>query len=445
MQAPIKAILLAFSFITLVSCMKEANFPQSVDAANSISKKTLVTSAVKGTSKSPMANTSTPTFKNGLLNTAIVPLADLQDLGGGLSGEKIVVSNNPEVVVKAGWLYKPPTNTAGQRIALSGKFNLYLYHDNRSGQNLYIHVFATNPNNHGITLSAKGNIYNRNQYDGKITNGQKRGFGPSYQVAYDWMINSFSTVASPRAIPNLGGYTSLAVASLPRSKTIDGLLSIESSGNCFIYVVASTSPNPATAVNLSQTNVHAVGQYWDSGAQAFVNSFKPETPNTFGRECGIYEFSGWSGDTELNLPNSPAHVGLALNTTSKFALPNTTQRLQNQNSSAIAVINNASSYSYGNYGHYYNFNLKINNHASRQRHVRVWLATNQAGSNAASFFFHAPIRTYGSLREVFNTGSSPKTLLLDTRFSWNTLNVPIQFYVPGLISAGQQIVVEVLN
>lgn len=427
-------LILAFGFLCLISCDKEADIAQATEVAT-----------VQGAVKSAPVNTTRPTFTNGLLGTPIVPVANLQDLGGGLSGTPIVVSNNPEVVVKSGWLYRPPTDASGQRVALSGKFDLYLYHDNRSGQNLYLHVFVTNPNNHSLTVSAKGNIYNRNQYDGKWTNGQKRGFGPSYQVAADWMNNSFSTVTSARTIPNLGGYTSVAVASLPRSKTIDGLLTIDASANCFVYVVASTSSNPATAVNLSQTNVRATGQYWNSATQSYENTFKPETSSTFGRECGIYEYSGWSGDTELDLPNGPAHVGLALNTTSKFALPGTQQRLQNQNAPAIAVIDNASSYSYGNYGHYYDFNLKINNNAGRQRRVRVWLATNQAGSSAASFFFHAPVRTYGQLKEVFNTGSSPRTLLLDTRFSWNTLNVPIQFYVPGLISAGQQIVVEVLN
>lgn len=427
-----QAGLLIVILTSLLSCQKETETITPTQA----SKPTTATVTTK--------STGNYTFNSGLLSTPIVPVADLQDLGGGLSGDPIVVSNNPEVVVRTGWLFKPPTDASGNRIPLSGKFDLYLYHDNRSGQNLYLHVFVTNPNPHSVTVSAKGNIFNRNQYDGKVTNGQKRGFGPSYQVAANWMSNTFSTVKNPTTIPNTGGYTSLAVAYLPNRTTMDGRLSIEASAGCFVYVVASTSSNPATAVNLSQSNIHAVGQYWDANAQAYVNTFKQETSSTYGRECGIYTHSGWSGNTSLDLPNSPGHIGLSLNTTSKFALPSG-QRLQNQNAPALAVINNSSSYTYGNYGHYYDFTLSLNNNAGRQRRVRVWLATNQAGSSAASFFFHAPVRTAGVTQEVFNTGSSPRTLLYDARYSWNTLTVPIQFYVPGLITAGQQIVVEVLD
>lgn len=419
-------------FLLVLSCQKEKK--------EELAEPAKIVQTTTGAAKS----NNNYQFQNGLLNSPIVPLADLQDLGGGLHGDPIVVSNNPEVVVKTGWLFKPPVDAAGNRVALSGKFDLYLYHDNRSGQNLYLHVFVTNPNASGLTVAAKGNIYNRNQYDGKVTNGQKRGFGPSYQVAADWMANSFSTIKNPTTIPNTGGYTSLAVAYLPNRSTMDGLLSIDASAGCFVYVVASTSANPATAVNLSQANIHAVGQYWNAASQSYVPTFKPETANTFGRECGIYQHSEWAGATSLDLPNAAAHLGLALNTTSKFALP-TGQYLQNQNAPAVAVINNSSSYSYGNYGHYYDLTLQLHNHANRQRHVRVWLATNQAGSNAASFFFHAPVRVAGTTKEVFNTGSSPKTLLYDAKYSWGTLNIPIQFYVPGLISAGQQLVVEVLN
>ena len=398
----------------------------------------------------PTANVAAPasaattglTFTSGLLTEPIVPLTQLYDLGGELDNSQLVVSNNPEVVVTDGWLLRPPTNAQGERTLIRGTANLYLYHDNRDalGRDLYLHVLATNPNSTPITVAARGNIYTRREYDGY--NG--RGFGPSYQVALDWMNNRFTQNATATAAAS-GGYASLSVVSFPRSTTIDGRLEITAPPEgCFVYVVVSTSANPATAVNLSQTK-RSEGTYTDLNTGEERNVFFPEEPNTFGRQAGVYVHSGWGGETPIQLPEGPGHVGLCLNTTGKFALPGTNQFLQNQCSPAVAVIDESSTFTWGNYGFYYNIVLNLLNDSNRGRNVKVYLATNQAGSNAASFFFHAPVRAAGQLIDVFNTGGAPRTVIFDGVVSGTEQAVPIQFYVPGLISAGQQLIVEVTD
>jgi hypothetical protein len=414
------------------SCQKKMEFSETAPQLQISAVTESTISAFRGNGSYTAAD-----FTPGLLTTAIVPPAQLFNLGGSLSNNIIAASNNTEIINQPGWLFRPPTNTSGQRVPLSGNFNFYLYHDNRSGQQLYLHLFISNPNTSSIAVSALGSIFTSNQYSG--FNGH--GFGPSYQVALNTLNNSnhninVQNVNVPKFVS--GGpanWTRLALITLPDRRTIDGRLSLKSfsstvPANCYVYLVASTSTSASVAFTTAQTGPQAVG------------TFVTEDPNEFGRELGIYSKSGWAGATNINLPATAGHLGLCINTTSKFAIPGTQQQfLQDQNAPAIAVINGAASKTYGNYGHYYDLGLNLTNNTGVMRRVKVYFASNITGSGP-SFTYHGPLLQNGVLKELFVTPTAPKQLLADWQVPPGLFDATFKFYIPGLITANSQLVVE---
>ncbi len=379
-------------------------------------------------------------FYYGAFSSHMLPPGNLQNLGYAMGGAPLVVSNNPEQISSQGWLFRNPNiPNSTSKMPLNGKFNMYLYHQNATSSDIYIHIIVSNPNAAGILLDGKGVVYTSSNFNG---NGG-RGFGPSYKVAESWMQGAFTqNFINKNISPYIPGHTavnyySVAVIKLSPSKTIDGRFEFDSHSsagteNCFAYVIASTSSNPNTAFNLAQSNQHASG------------NFIQETPTTFGRECGIYDGSVWNGTTILNLPNRKGNVGLCLNTAQKGSA-SYSLLLQNQNASATGVINNSSSRSYGNYGCFYNFSLKFVNTESHSRNVTLFLVHTLYSQTSPGFTWHAPIKVGSNpILETYLTFSYNKQQIANITIpaSSNSLLENINFYVPGLISSNMELVVE---
>lgn len=379
-------------------------------------------------------------FFNGAFNLLKIKNADLKNLGGSIAGVPLAVSNNPEKINTTGWLFKNPTlANATAKMPLTGKFNLYLYHYNNTGAPIYIHVIVSNPNSTAINLNTKGVVYTSSNYSG---NGGK-GFGPSYKIAENWLNGLYTHNATGQKInaylPNLGtvNYASVATVLLNSTKTIDGrfefeALSAKLPANCYVYVIASTSSNTATAFNLAQTNVQATG------------NFLAETPSTFGRECGIYNGSEWKGLTTINLPNRAGYVGISFNTSQKNSI------LQNQNASALGVISGSSSFTYGNYGMGYIIDLRFVNIKNTKRTVNVYLVHSATNPARANMTWHAPMKINNNpLLETYTTLNNNKQLISTFNLAAGSASnsasstQKIKLYVPGLISANMQLVAEV--
>lgn len=428
--------IFASILIFFISCKKDTFTSAVAEQKNSTAASTQFAAAAAAGCFSYTDSNFTP----GAFTSAIVPSASLQNLGCSLSNNNIVVSNNPEIVMADGWLFKS-TALSGGAVPVNGNFNLYIYHDNRSGKNLYLDVFIVNASlTSSVSVSGKGNMFTSNQYSG--FNGH--GFGPSYKVADNWMSNiystaNFSNVNIPKSSASSDSYYCAASVSFPSSRTIDGRFEFTASGPCYVYVVVSTSSKISNAFTAT-VGKRSTGTY--NGA----STWKPETANTFGRECGLYAYSGWSGVTDIYLPSAAGYMGLCLNTAAKYAIPGTSQYFQDQNAPMIARIDDASTKTYGNYGHYYDLALNLNNPQAYTKTVNVWMATKNAGNTNASFWFHAPVKIDSVKTEVFLTGPAPKQLLKTyTIPAGSSVTNTLQFYIPGLISTDEQLIIESVN
>ncbi len=433
----IAGILITNAF---VSCKKQVAHTLGTHKADIITNQSDDNASNELMSKLAAATTiDSSVFYNGAFTVLKIPAANLQKLGGAIAGVPLVVSNNPEKINTLGWLFKNPALLGtNSKMPLTGKFNLYLYHHNNTGAPLYIHVIASNPNSTSITLSGKGVIYTSSNYSGNAG----KGYGPSYKIAENWLNATYTHSFVGKNIPAyLAGsptpnYTSIATVLLNSAKTIDGRFEFDalSAGNVpansYIYVIASASATVGTAFNLAQTNIQATG------------NFLQETPTTFGRECGIYDGSEWKGLTTLNLPNRKGYVGISLNTAQKNNI------LQNQNAPALGVINNSSSFTYGNYGMGYFVDLRFVNVKNTARTLKVYLVHSATNPAKLGMTWHAPMKIDSNpLLETYTTLNNNKQLLSTITLNAATAGPSskvqkIKFYVPGLISTNMQLVVE---
>ncbi|REE01177.1 DUF3370 family protein [Marinoscillum furvescens] len=359
--------------------------------------------------------------------SSIVPPDELEDLGGQLEGTNIWKSNNPEIFRGTGWLMQNSRTDAsrgGSATPMSGTFPIYLFHINKTGSQKYVHVLVTNPNSSTITISGKGSMYNNAE---KPLTGS--GTGQSFHVAKDWINNnprtSFSNVS-------LGQYQAYEVAKLPVSNNgmIDGRFEVTASQGVYVYTVVTSGGSFTDAVNKSQ------------GGPAAGDIYSPGT-NAYGREAGVYDESVWKGTTNLPLPASTSHLGLALNTSSKFAVNGV--YLQNQNADDVMRLSDSADKTYGNYGHKYDITLAFTNPHSTSKTVSVYFGSNYTNSvNTPSFTYNGPVLMNGVTKNVYTTPTSPRQWLATwTVPAGGAFNGNFDFYVPGLITTGQQLVLVV--
>jgi len=355
--------------------------------------------------------------------------AELRDLPTSPSGPPIWVSNNPERFTGNGWLVlhsRTDPTRGGAADPLSGSFPAYLFHLNGSGANKWVHLVASNPQAEPISVSAVGSLY---------TNGEHplfgAGTGPSYHVAADWLAQQ-PAITIPAQVIAPGTGVVLVSKALGPSQMIDGRFELEASAGVYFYAVVTNTNDPAAAINASQ------------GPPAAGDIALPG-PNAYGREAGLYEHSEIVASLGAALPPGPGHLGFCFNTAAKFAWDGVT--LQEQTAAARTIHNDSAERTWGNYGHRYIVEIDLQNPGPEPRTVRLAIASLfTAATNDPSFTWSAPMQV-GPVGDpqVVQAWTTP-TEPLDELGSWmiageGELSLRVETYVPGLITAGQQLLV----
>ncbi|BDU25741.1 MULTISPECIES: DUF3370 family protein [unclassified Flavobacterium] len=414
-----KLICIVITTILIYACSNEENVKESV--SQTVSNKT---------AKAQLAVNSlvSSDWTSGTLSTSIVPPQNLKHLSGNLSEKPIWKSNNPEIIRGNGWLMqnaRVDSSRGGSSNPLSGTFGVYLFHINQSGSVKYLHVLVSNPQTSALTISGKGSTYTNSE---KPLNGSAT--GQSYFVSKDWLQNTPRTTFNNVTI-NPSKVYEVYRATLANNNMVDGSYEITASQGVYVYTVVTSTGSINDAVNATQT--------------AAAGDIYTESTNTYGREAGIYTESGWSGTTDIDLPTGPAYMGLCLNTSSKFAVGGT--YLQNQNAPFSYKLNGASQNTYGNYGHKYTLTLKLNNPNSTSKNVSLTFASNfTSATNSPSFTFNGPLYLNGALKNIYTTPTQPAQNLATWSIPANSFfNATITFYVPGLITTGQQLILKQTN
>jgi hypothetical protein len=344
-----------------------------------------------------------------------------------IGGKPIYVSNNPEIFKGEGWLM----NNAGKACSgrnstaypVSGTFNLYLFHINKTGRKAYLHVLVSNPNaSTDITVQSKGSIYTNNDYP--LTGA---GTGPSFKVSENWL--SGGPYNKSTASANIAPYKVREIAKVPMSSSnmIDGLLEVSTSNNAYVYVVITYDGSTSRAINLSQTTC-APGDY------------KTESANTYGREAGVYKASKIYGRIDATIPNYAAYAGFCLNTTAKF-----NSNLAEQTATAYSVLQGSSSRTYGNYGHLIEYGINLKNESSTGRYVKISIASNSYDPDKTNATYNGPMDFNASRKTVYLKLDDPKQDLGTVYVpAGTTKGFPLKLYVPGLITANSQLILQVL-
>lgn len=414
-------ILLAATFFFTTACKK------SMQDSNSL-QQTQQSVNLDLTGPSTAAAFATNTWTAGTLPATTnpaqqgLPNDQLKPLGVTLAGASIFKSNNPEIFRGNGWLMQHARTDAsrgGRSYGLSGTHPAYFFHINRSGVTKYLHLLVTNPNAGAITVSSKGSCY---------TNGEKPltggGTGQSYFVAKDWLNG---TLRQPQtANTSIAQFQAREIFKIAvgNSGMVDGRFEITTSGTAYYYTVITGSGLTSDAVTASQGSF-AAGDYFT------------ESANAYGREAGIYQYSEVSADNALDVPATAAHIGFALNTTNKFA-----SALENQVAPALMNLSGSSSQTYGNYGHRYRIVFRLQNNNSFNKTVRLYFASNSVNAAQSNATWNGPIKMNGSVVDVYTRLNAPRQQLSNWTVPPGTFNVNLEFYVPGLITANQQLIFE---
>jgi Protein of unknown function (DUF3370) len=360
-----------------------------------------------------------------LLVPNIVPLEKLKPLTGMARGMPIWKSNNPEVFTSDGWLMQNALNSSRQLLGsaqLSGNFGIYLFHINKSSTTQIIHLLVTNPQSSPVQVSGKGSMFSNSTFP---LLGQ--GTGLNYQVARNWLTDihrvEFDSVnLAPNKTYPIDQHT------LKSSNMIDGHFELITTAPVSISAVVTSTGNLNDAIALSQGNP-ADGDIAQPGS------------NRFGREAGICRHSEWAGTTEIEIPATQAHLGLCLNTSNKF-----TPALQDQTSDYLLRLGDSAERSYANYGHKYDVTLALKNSSITQRRVRLSFGSNVTSpQDRPSFTYNGPIQVNNRIQDVYTKPTAPRNELETVTIAANArIEIRLQFYVPGLITIGQQLILESL-
>jgi hypothetical protein len=360
-----------------------------------------------------------------LLVPNIVPLEKLKPLTGMARGMPIWKSNNPEVFTSDGWLMQNASNISRQVVGsaqLSGNFGIYLFHINKSSTTRIIHLLVTNPQSSPVQVSGKGSMFSNSTFP---LLGQ--GTGLNYQVARNWLTDTHRVeFDSVNLAPNKA--YSIDQHTLKSSNMVDGHFELITTAPVSVYTVVTSTGNLNDAIALSQGNL-ADGDIAQPGV------------NRFGREAGICRHSEWAGITEIEVPATQAYLGLCLNTSNKF-----TPALQDQTSDYLLRLDDSAERSYANYGHKYDVTLALKNSSITQQRVRLSFGSNVTSpQDRPSFTYNGPIQVNNRIQDVYTKPTAPRNELETVTIATNArIEIRLQFYVPGLITIGQQLILESL-
>jgi hypothetical protein len=361
----------------------------------------------------------------------IVPLPSLRPLSLQSGGNPIWKCNNPEIIQGDGWLMTNSPAAAkrqGSATPLEGSFCVYLFHINQAKATKYLHLLVTNPGDRPAQLSGRGSMLTNKQEPLR----QRPGTGLNYAVARDWLVGTPRTrFDAVELAPGQAHQVDRAV--LEDRAMVDGRFEISADGGVYLYTVVTSSGRFADAVNASQRGP-AAGEIYSPG------------PARFGREAGICAHSILAGVTPIEIAAAPAHLGLCLNTSNKFA-----SHLQDQTQEFLMRLGDSADRTYANYGHKYDVTLALRNPADSARRVRLSFATNLVKEqDSPSFAFHGPIRVNDgvndTVQDIYVKPTAPRQPLLDDLLLEAGASRPLrlQFFVPGLITIGHQLILEVL-
>lgn len=360
---------------------------------------------------------------SGTPSELIVPNSSLLPLNVSLSGNPVFKSNNPEIFTDNGWLMQnsrtDPTR-GGSSYPLNGTNTVYLFHINQSGVTKYIHLIVTNPNSSSITVSSKGSYY---------TNAEKpltgAGTGQSYFVSSDWLNNTLRQPPTNPVTIGQGKAAEVFNIQVNSSGMVDGRFEVTTSNGAYYYTVITDTKSLNDAVNTSQGSF-APGSYYT------------ESANAYGREAGIYNTSNVSAENDLDIPNTSSYAGFDLNTTNKFY-----SSLEDQTSAALMTMASASSKTYGNYGHHYSVLFHLHNNNTVNKTVNLYFASNSTDSTKSNATWNGQLKMNGSYFTVYTQLNAPRQQLSSWSIPPGLFNVTLEFYVPGLITANQQLIFEV--
>jgi Protein of unknown function (DUF3370) len=376
----------------------------------------------------------TPT--TAILNNLIIANANLKPLNVTLGGPKILVSNNPEKFTGDGWLVQHNRVDAtqwGVDYPLSGTNKIYLFHINNSGAAKWVHLIMHNAGASSVTYTAKGSVYTNTDYP---LPGGTAAVGQSYNVSKNWLNNTYTTNISSTIVA-AGSKEEIFKKQMSAANMIDGLYEVTTSGPVYFYTIVTSNGNTNTAKNATS------GTF----ASYTAGDYRMETSGTYAREAGIYEASEVTSENTLVIPNVQSRIGFCLNTTAKFypveeqtapvvvKTPPTTDSVR---------LKYASQRSYGNYGFYYDVLFHLQNNSSVTKSVNVYFACNSNTINAAASngTWNARIKLNSTGMDVYNQANNPRKKIATLNIPAGTTDMTLQFYVPGLITANQQLIFE---
>lgn len=358
----------------------------------------------------------------------------LHPLPGSYGGPQIVVSNNPETITGPGWLAqhaRTTTTRGGSAHALSGTFPLYLYHQNNTGQSAYMHVLLTNPGSGRTRVSARGAIWTNKDKPLVQDPASRAGTGPCYATSQDWLTGDVKQWLAPTELAP-GAF--IEAARVPMTGSImDGLFEIKASSGVHTYTVVTLDGRMDTAVRYAL----------DDAAGAPGNTL-PQTPTEYGRMSGVYASSYWDAGTSLiDVPAPGAHLGLAVNVTGRQVAS------LDQTAPATAAQSDSSQRSWGNYGSWYDISLMLRNPSAEQRTVQLTFGSNITGpTDVPGDTWNGALgmsvdHGHEEIRTVYVRPTMPRDLLATVAVpAHRTRHVRLRFIVPGLISAGSQLLLE---
>ncbi|GAA4981832.1 DUF3370 family protein [Kitasatospora paranensis] len=363
-----------------------------------------------------------------------VPREQLLQLPGGPSGAEMFVSNNPESFTGPGWLAqcgRTTTNRGGASHPLTGTFPVYVYHQNSTGGTVYLHVLASNPGSSAVTVQATGAIWTNSQKPLVQDPAQRAGTGPCYATSQDFAAGTTRPYLSPTTV-NPGTMVEVAKVAMT-SSIVDGLLDVTTTGGVYVYTAVTTTGSTATAINYTQND-----------SQAAPGDIIGQTDTTYGREAGVYAASRWdTGVCDIDVAPAGSYLGLAVNTTQRQVAA------LDQTVPATAALSDSSQRSWGNYGMRYAIRTRLTNSSAQTRTVVLTFASNVTGTT------DVPGDTWNGAAAVSVNGGSPQIITLYVRPTvprceigrytlpaGSSTLVELDFEVPGLITAGSQLLLE---
>jgi hypothetical protein len=362
-----------------------------------------------------MASIVESDWNMALLSTPIIPVSQLKSLTGSAGGNPIWKSNNPELIDGNGWLMQNEridSSRGGSAFPLSGLFNIYLFHINRTSTVRVLHVLVKNPNSTSITITGRGSM---------LTNSTHplggRGTGQSFHVSQNWLLGTNLTSFSKTINP--GETVEIDQATLNPKNMVDGRFEVNASDGVFVYTVITSDGSRGSAISASR------------GSPA-PGDIRPPGSGRLGREAGICNSSIWGGRTDIDVPPAPAHVGLCLNTVSP----------QDQTVAHVMHLSDSTTQTFGNFGHKYDVTLRLNNQSSTARRVRLSFGSS-ANNPSLSRTYSGSVLVNGTQINIFTTPTDPKDELKTVPINPNSfLDLRLAFFVPGLITIPQQLILE---